>query len=122
MGIKTINKAIDILCFSAGIVSAVLLYAVPITNAMFLLTGVEPPFDEQARQVVKWSLMIGSILEIMIGVSMGVLCWIRHQRTKHLPKVPMYFQEDMLELEDIQKDVEKRVEKLLGALDELEVK
>ena len=118
MGIKTINKAIDILCFSAGIVSVVLLYAVPITNAMFLLTGVEPPFDEQARQVVKGSLIIGGTLEVMIGVSMGVLCWIRHQRTKHLPKVPMYFQEDMLELEDIQKDVEK----LLGSLDELEVK
>lgn len=122
MGIKTINKALDILVFSAGIVSAVLLYAVPATNAVFLITGVEPPFDEQARQVVKWSFLIGGILEIIIGISMGVLCWIRHQRTKHLPKVPRYFQEDMLELEDIRKDVEKRVEKLLGDLDELEVK
>ena len=118
MGIKSINKAIDILGFSAGIIAVGLLYAAPASNGVFLITGLEPPFDEQARQVIKWSIVVGGVLEAMIGVSMGVLCWIRHQRTKHLPKVPMYFQEDMLELEDIQKDVEK----LLGALDKLEVK
>lgn len=118
MSIKTINKTLDILGFSACLVCTALLCTVPAINVMFPLIGVEPPFDEQARQAVRWSNLIGGILEIIIGISMGILLWVRHQRTKHLPKVPMYFQEGMLELEDIQKDVEK----LLAALDELGVK